>query len=421
MTFLVSALLVAIAGVIIALVARVDPGYVLVGYHGWTAETTLAVFLVAALIAFMLLYFLLRFLVNTVRLPGGVRRWRLQRRQGRARRRLAAGLIALAEGHWDKAEERLLKHIDDSDFPALNYLAAARAAQKLGAYNRADDYLRRAQRLQPSSELAIALTHAELQLANNQVDQALETLTHLRYLAPKHPYVLKLLMQLYYVLQDWERLLDLLPELHKRKVAEFEELEKMEQTAYIELMAAAARRKDLQQLQQVWQRVSKDLKGREPVLREYVRDLVICGDYEQADLMVFQTLRKKWNESLVYLYGFICADPQIQLARAESWLDQHKQDPTLLLTVGRLSLRASLWGKARSYLEASLALDPKPETYKELGDLLDHLGEKHSAMECYRQGLSMVAATPIKPAATPAKVIAAQVMEAQPLLSTVAE
>lgn len=421
MTFLVSALLVAIAGVVIALVARVDPGYVLVGYHGWTAETTLAVFLVAALIAFLVLYFLMRFLVNTVRLPGGLRRWRQQRRQARARRRLAAGLMALAEGHWDKAEDRLLKHIDDSDSPALNYLAAARAAQKLGAYNRADDYLRRAQQRQPDSELAIALTHAELQLAYNQVDQALETLTHLRYLAPKHPYVLKLLMQLYYVLQDWERLLDMLPELHKRKVAEYEELEKMEQTAYVELMAAAARRKDTQQLRQVWQRISKDLRATEPVLREYVRDLVICGADEDAEMLVFQTLRKKWYEPLVYLYGFINADAQIQLARAESWLENHKQDPTLLLTVGRISIRASLWGKARAYLEASLALDPKPETYKELGDLLDHLGEKVTAMECYRQGLAMVAATPIKPATTTGKVIAAQVMEPQPLLSTVAD
>jgi HemY protein len=422
MAFLITALLVAIAGVVIALVARVDPGYVLMGYHGWTAETTLTVFLAGTLILFTAVYVLVRFLINTVRLPMRLRRWRRQRRQARARRNLTAGLLAMAEGHWGKAEDRLLTHLDDSESPAVNYLVAARAAQKQGAYNRGDDYLNRAHQVQPASELAIGLSHAELQLAFNQVDQALATLTHLRYLAPKHPYVLKLLMQLYYILQDWERLLALLPELHKRKVADYEELEKLERNAYIELMAAAARRKDIHLLQQVWQRVPKDLKGQEPLVQEYVRDLVICGANDEADLLVYQTLRRKWYQPLVYLYGLIDADPSVQLARAEAWLEQHKQDPTLLLTVGRLSVRASLWGKARAYLEASVAIDPKPETYKELGDLLDHLGEKETAMECYRMGLSLVTTTLVKPAAKSAKVISAPVdAHRQPLLAAAQE
>ncbi len=417
-TFLISALVVIIGGVVLALVARVDPGYILLGYHGWTVESTLVVFLAALLVVFLVFYLLLRFLVNTGRMPRRLSQWRQQRRQARARKELINGMIALAEGKWERAESRLLKRIEYSDMPALNYLGAAKAAQKLGAYERGDDYLNRAYQYRSQSELAIGLTHAELQLNSNQVDQALSTLTHLRYLAPKHPYVLKLLMQLYYVLQDWERLLALLPDLHKYKAAEFEELEKIEQTAHIELMAAAARNNDLHGLHQAWQRVPKDLKKQEPLLQEYARDLLICGANTEAELVVYQALRKQWHQPLVYLYGLIDEDATIQLARAESWLREHKQDPTLLLTLGRISIRDNLWGKGRSYLESSLALDPKPETYKELGDLLSQLGEKAAAMECYKQGLSLVATvTTAKPTAKLPRVIPAELMAQQHLLS----
>ncbi|HKJ21585.1 MAG TPA: heme biosynthesis HemY N-terminal domain-containing protein [Gammaproteobacteria bacterium] len=417
-TFLISALVVIIGGVVLALAARVDPGYILLGYHGWTVESTLVVFVAALLVVFLVFYLLLRFLVNTGRMPRRLSQWRRQRRQARARKELINGMIALAEGRWERAESRLLKRIEYSDMPALNYLGAAKAAQKLGAYERGDDYLNRAYQYRAQSELAIGLTHAELQLNSNQVDQALSTLTHLRYLAPKHPYVLKLLMQLYYVLQDWERLLGLLPDLHKYKAAEFEELEKIEQTAHVELMAAAARNNDLHGLQQQWYRVPKDFKKQEPLLQEYARDLLICGANAEAELVVYQALRKQWHQPLVYLYGLIDEDATIQLARAESWLREHKQDPTLLLTLGRISIRDNLWGKGRSYLESSLALDPKPETYKELGDLLGQLGEKAAAMECYKQGLSLVATvTTAKPTAKLPRVIPAELMAQQHLLS----
>ena len=39
--------------------------------------------------------------------------------------------------------------------------------------------------------------------------------------------------------------------------------------------------------------------------------------------------------------------------------------PTLLLTLGRLSLRAQLWGQARGYLEACIGRNGSPQTYHE--------------------------------------------------------
>ena len=52
-------------------------------------------------------------------------------------------------------------------------------------------------------------------------------------------------------------------------------------------------------------------------------------------------------------------------------------------------MRTELWGKARSYLESSLALRPSPEAFQLFGQLLEYLGEVDNASDAYRSGLSL--------------------------------
>jgi len=51
---------------------------------------------------------------------------------------------------------------------------------------------------------------------------------------------------------------------------------------------------------------------------------------------------------------------------------------------------------------SSLGIRPRPETYQELGGLLEQLKDKETALHCYRKGMllmaSETAATPAMPA-----------------------
>ena len=67
-------------------------------------------------------------------------------------------------------------------------------------------------------------------------------------------------------------------------------------------------------------------------------------------------------------------DATRQLETAERWLAAHDQDATLLYALGRLCERESLWGKAQTYLEASLALDDHWRIRVTLGELHARLG-----------------------------------------------
>jgi HemY protein len=394
MKLLLATLIVLVAAVVFALYAQQDPGYVIINFRDWRIETSLVLLIAAALLGFFILYYLIRFIIKTRRIPKSLSNWKKQRRMRKARKAMSQGLMALAEGNWTSAEKSLVKYVNISDTPVLNYLNAARAAQKLGATERRDYYLRKANEVMPKANVAIALTQAELQVNQGQMEQALATLTSLQNSAPRNTNVQKLLLRLYVELHDWERLLELLPKLTRQHLISQDQYQRLEQNAYTELVKRAAADSDLRYLNATWQRVPRHLKQDESLLRTYVNELVRLGAVSDAENILYQSLNKKWDDSLVYLYGTInLGDLSRQLSRAEGWLKKHQNDPTLLLTAGRLCVRYNLWGKARQYLEASAAAGMHPETYKELGNLLEHMGETDQAREYYRKGLAMTVGT----------------------------
>ena len=93
-----------------------------------------------------------------------------------------------------------------------------------------------------------------------------------------------------------------------------------------------------------------------------------------------QRLEREWDSDLAELYGECRpADATHQLEQAERWLAAHTQDATLLRVLGTLCQRQQLWGKAQTYLEASLALDNSWRTQLALGELLGPLGKGEEA------------------------------------------
>ena len=73
-----------------------------------------------------------------------------------------------------------------------------------------------------------------------------------------------------------------------------------------------------------------------------------------------------------------------RLAKAEDWLTRNPRDPQLLLTLGRLCVQSQLWGKAESYLEASLAIEPGWEAHVELAHLAERINRTDDANRHYR-------------------------------------
>ena len=395
MRLLLAAFLALLAAVTVTLWVKEDNGYILVGYGQWTIEGSLALFTLALIALFLALYISIRLLSRLWRMPENVAVWRHKRRSQRARRSLTRGLVELAEGRWKVAERHLTRHAEQSETPLLNYLAAARAAQLQDEHERRDDYLHLAHESMPSADVAVGLTQAELQLAHQQYEQALATLMHVRSLSPKHNYVLKLLKKLYENLGEWRKLEEILPDLKRRHVISDKEFLSLEHKVCRERLKQESVNVD--SLVQYWQTMPRSLRQEQEMLIDYCRMLMTLDASGRAEPLIASALQKNWNTELVVLYGQIeLNDPAHQLAVAEGWLKRYPEDPVLLLALARLSLQNKLWGKARSYLEASIAIEPTPESYQQLGLLLDRMGEPEKAMECFRAGLGLASSEPQK-------------------------
>ncbi len=388
-----------------------DVGTVNLAFAGYSFETNLVV-LAAAVIGIFFLFLatikVLSHIKNSFFYLGKKRR---ARQKEKARTALPNGLIEYSEGRFEQAEKMLLQQVKHSENPLLVYLSAARAAQQLGAHDRRDDYLRKAHLEIPEAEVAINLTKAELQLAHNQSEQALTTLTQLNEQVENHTYVLTLLANTYKQLHDWNNLHAILPDLKKHTKLSAESFLSFETLVCNGQMSLLAKKSDdantdskidneidNESLIHFWTGVPNHLKALPEIIEHYVRLLSSIGNSNEAEKVLRQYINKNWHDSSLVLYSEL-NDAELdapaakkQLDVVEAWLKKHPNDAYLLLALGKMCLSRSLWGKARSYLEASLAINPMPENYLTLARLLEEkMDDQDAAQEYYRQGLHRLA------------------------------
>ncbi|MCB1762032.1 MAG: heme biosynthesis protein HemY [Gammaproteobacteria bacterium] len=396
MRALLTSLLALALSVVLTLAVKLDNGYVLIGFQQWSVEGSLALFLIFNLLIFVTLYILLRAFARVWSIPRQLHGWQDHRSQERARREFNRGLVQLSEGEWQNAEKSLVRFATRSEAPLLNYLAAARSAQQQGAHDRRDHYLRLAHACMPSADVAVGLTQAELQLEHAQLEQALATLRHLRTIAPRHTHVLKLLKILYERLGDWNELNALLPELKKRQVVAPAELKELEIRVCRMLLQSAAKSNDGDSLRTTWKSFPPQIRENEAMVMFYANHLKASAAEDEVVQLLRRALDHDWSDALAELYGSAeASDIAAQLTQAEKWLIDRPNNPTLLLALGRLCLKNRLWGKARSYLEASISIQPSPAAYSELGVLLEGMGEKEQALTNYRAALTLSSETPL--------------------------
>jgi HemY protein len=393
MKWLLLLVIIAVGSVTTALIVLEDPGYVLLSWDVFSVETSLAFFVLALLFAYGLLYSLQRFITRAWGLPDKVQQWQQQRHAGQAHHAYYQGMRELAQGHWQRAEKQLLRHVKYSAVPMLHYLAAAYAAQQQGHQANRDRYLQLAAATE-GSDLAVSLTQAKLQISQQQHEQALATLSRLHELEPRNTYVLRLLRQTYLALGDWESLRKLLPVLRKLPGMDEKAIEQLDREVFSGLLETIGKLHKHDALEKLWHELPKHLQEDVSLVKSYADQLRGADADDIAEQVLRKTLKKNWNEALVLRYGLLESDDAArQLKIAEDWIREHGKSANLLLTLGRLCLRNRLWGKARIYFESSISIEPQAVAYRELGLLLEHLGDHDAAMNCYRDGMQLAADT----------------------------
>lgn len=371
-------------------------GYVLVAYKSFRYESSLWATL-AVIAVLWLLFWGIKVLVELVMTSTGVvNPWSRRNRSRRVQVAIEHGQLDLAEGRWASAQRHLTRAAEAERQPLLYYLGAARAANEQGQYEESDRLLERALERQPQAELAIALSHAQLQTDRGDTDGALVTLQAMHERHPRSAQTLRQLQRLYQQRGEWTAVIRLLPELRKDKVLPPAELAELERRAWGENLSLAAHREEdgtvgLQSLKRAWEQLTSAQRQEAPLVLAYAEQLRQLGAQVEAEEVLRTALKRRYDSHLARLYGLVRgSDPARQLQTAEGWLKEHPADPSLLLTLGRLCLQTSLWGKARDYLESSLRVQRNPETCAELARLLAQLGDTERSNQLFQEGLGLL-------------------------------
>lgn len=388
-----------ILSVFLGLWIHQEAGSLIISLKDKTISMPLWFAILAVFAGYFLCWIFLKILLKLLHIKQSLLRFSRGWSKRHAQLNTRRGLIEFSEGNWKRAEHYFGKAVTkttadaadaDNDASLLNYLVAARAAQEMGAPERRDDYLREAQIAIPEAKIAIELTQAQLQIVDEQWEQALATLSHLHSLVPYHPYVTKLLMKVYLALKDWPHLEELLPSIRHQKIINEKELEQLEDNVYSGLLTQAPQPISEEILKTMWTKFPKRIRRRVSLVIVYVTKLLECHAYCEAEYQCRIALKSEWNNILMELYGQ-CNVPEIepQLRFAEGFLKYYPNNPYLLSALGRIYLRRQLWGKAKSTLLKSVQIQPDAKIYAELGELAEKMNEREDASHYYQKGLAL--------------------------------
>jgi len=367
-----------------------NPGYVMIGIGHWSLETSLVIFSISLLLGFFVFYQLFRCIGWLIRLPGHLKSRGKNIRFNRSQEALIAGLVDSVEGNWEKAENILIKHASHSGAPLIHYLTAARAAQSRGAFDKRDEYLKKATDHAPDSDVIIGLTQAELNLSGNQFEQALETLTRLHSIDPNHANVLKLLHQTYQHVGDWHGIRKLIPSLHSQQILMEAEVKLLETETYSQLLKEAATNANIVDLKTLWSEIPGFIKNMPSIAAIYFAAMIYVGADNEIEEELIEILSGRWDETLLVLFGSLQSNNVVtQLETAEKWSYVHQDNAVLLAVMGKLAIKCEDSFKAESYLAKSIAVEPTVQAYQFLGDLLFAQGDQEGASRCYKNGLEL--------------------------------
>lgn len=373
--------------VAVALGAHLNDGYVLLVLPPWRAEISLNLALLALVLLFGAAHALVRAVTVLGGLPQRARAFQAQRQRERAAQVFQDAVRLLFEGRFGQALKKATEAHAAGSAPGLSALIAARAAQRMRESGKQQRWLERAQQDDPQTEAATLMLEAEMMNEARRFDDALTALGKLQGKQGRHIAALRLELRARQGTGDWEGVLKLVRQLAKRDALPPEVVRELRTQAHL---ANIARLAGNPEALGAYLRALPAAESQGRVGLAGARALFALGETEVAQKLIERILgpgddETTWLSELAALYGRLAGGEQTaRIARAEGWLRQHPDDAPLLIALGRMCIRQRLWGKAQSYLEASLSVGATQEAHLELARLLDQLGRPDEANTHFR-------------------------------------
>ncbi len=365
-----------------------NTGYVYITAGDYQIETSL-VFGVIALIVFYAVFQVLEWLVITaINLILRSRFIPYHWRRRSAKKHTLMGALALAEEDWPAAERAMIKGADNGELPALNLLAAARAAQYQQKIAERDQYLDRAAS-QPLAANAVTTTRARYLLKQGELALARIELDKLSPTSKSKAPVLKLALDLYQAQQDWDALKLLLPILKKRQLIDDEKFNELNIVTHCALLKAAATKSEAA-LEECWQWLSRSERNQSEYLAIYAIALCRFNRKDEAMKLLLKKLRSAPDTALLKVIPDITIaqdmDIRKQLLKYEV---THENNADYQICLAKLYQQKREMKEAKTCWQNVCRLEPTKDAWLALARIQEQLGEQGYANQSYRQAANL--------------------------------
>jgi len=381
-------LVLAALAVGIALFAERSTGYVVIVAPPWRAELSVNLFVFLVALGYFAFYFLARMISTLVAIPARVRAYRAERDRARERQALNDALLAFFQGRYASAEKSAAEALLGEETKGVAAIIAARSAHELGRFSEREQFLDQAKGSASAVDQARLTTLADLLVSQGRHGEALAVLKDLSARDSRNLRLLRLKLQAEQAMRNWDEVLATVSSLVKLGGLGPDEAAAARRAAHLGNLQRKA--DDGAALEAYWKQLPAEMRVDGAVAATAARYHLALGADAAARAIIEQALERDWNPTLVALYGESAgADALPQIERAEKWLRLHARDPSLLLALGKLCMRQGLWGKAQSYIEASLALEPTHDGHMTLAALMEQLGKPQEAVQHFRRSAEL--------------------------------
>lgn len=384
MKWLLAFLILLALAVAAALAAGFSKGYLLLVYPPYKFEMALSFVIVALIFGFAALYGVIRLAAHTLGLPRQVRDYRLRRTRNRARNAMDQALTAFFEGHYRRAEKFAAVALKLHESPALSAVVAARSAHEQRNAQARDNYLKAAEIVAPEGKLLQLMAQAEFLVEERRPREALDIVNAAKLIAPRNPALLRLEIRAQILARNWEQVLNGVTQLYKFKDFDRTQLEPIRLNALRESLDVAL--KDSDSLRELWRKIPPSDRLDPGIAASAARAFIAVDMSDEAQGILERALEHQWDPDLALLYADVPSDkPLAQIERAEDWLRERPADAALLLALGKLCAAEKLWGKAQSYIEASLSVQPTRGAHAAYAQLMEKMGKPEEALRYNRR------------------------------------
>ncbi len=362
----------------------------------WRVDLSLNLFLLVLVVGAWIAFRAGRISQRLRDFPERVRLYRERRVEVGALRGLRESLKALLEGRFARAERAAQRAQGSPSVAALAALLAARAAHRMQEHERREHWLELAE-ADPELATARLVISAEMWAEQRDSGRALQVIEHLHGAGARHIHAMRIALLAHLQSQHWDDAIRIVRALDKHRGLPGPASSAYKVLAYRGLLRENAN--DGAALERIWNSIPGTERVIPDLALEAARAFQAVARTADAAHMLEQALAHGWSEALLEEYGRCPAvNVGAALARVEAWMQQYGRSAVALRCLGRICLRARLWGKARIYLEESQRIELNAETSLALAELAEAVGDTALAAQCFRDAaIGMASRVPKAP------------------------